>query len=107
LYAEMRNEAPVYEGVGPVTGRSSWFLTRYEDVVAAFNDRRLGRDIERLPEPLRDQHRFRNEDILAVINTHMLNMDPPDHTRLRRLVSSTFTPKRVRELTLAHRSDGR
>ena len=28
----------------------------------------------------------------------MLNMDPPDHTRLRRLVSSTFTPKRVREL---------
>lgn len=98
LYAEMRKEAPVYEGIGPVTGRSFWFLTKHDDVVAAFNDRRLGRDIERLPETLRDQHRFPNEDMLRVMNTHMLNMDPPDHTRLRRLVSSTFTPKRVREL---------
>ena len=98
LYADMRAEAPVYEGIGPVTGRSFWFLTRYDDVVEAFRDRRLGRDVERLPEALRDQHRFPNEDLLAVINTHMLNMDPPDHTRLRRLVSSTFTPRRVREL---------
>ena len=98
LYAQMRSEAPVYEGIGPVTGRSFWFLTKYDDVIAAFNDRRLGRDIDRLPEALREQHRFPNEDMLAVINTHMLNMDPPDHTRLRRLVSSTFTPKRVRAL---------
>ena len=82
LYAQMRSEAPVYEGIGPVTGRSFWFLTKYDDVIAAFNDRRLGRDIDRLPEALREQHRFPNEDMLAVINTHMLNMDPPDHTRL-------------------------
>ena len=98
LYAQMRNEAPVYEGIGPVTGRSFWFLTRHDDVIAAFKDRRLGRDVENLPEALREQHRFPNEEMLAVINTHMLNMDPPDHTRLRRLVSSTFTQKRVRGL---------
>ena len=99
LYARMREEEPVYEGIGPVTGRSFWFLTRYEDVVSAFRDPRLGRDVDNLPEALQEQHRFPNEDMLAVINTHMLNMDPPDHTRLRRLVSTNFTSRRVRELT--------
>ena len=98
LYARMRTEEPVFEGIGPVTGRSFWFVTRYDDVVAAFRDPRLGRDVDNLPEALQEQHRFPNEDMLAVINTHMLNMDPPDHTRLRRLVSTNFTNRRVSEL---------
>ena len=98
LYARMRTEEPVFEGIGPVTGRSFWFVTRYDDVVAAFRDPRLGRDVDNLPEALQEQHWFPNEDMLAVINTHMLNMDPPDHTRLRRLVSTNFTNRRVSEL---------
>ena len=98
LYAAMRSEDPVYEGIGPVTGRSFWFLTRYDDVISCFRDPRMGRDVERLPSHLQDQHRFENEEMLAVINTHMLNADPPDHTRLRRLVSRSFTSRRVEAL---------
>jgi cytochrome P450 len=98
LYRQMRSVAPVYEGIGPETGRSFWFLTRYDDVLDAFRDPRLGREVDRLPAALQTQHRLEGQELMAVVNTHLLNMDPPDHTRLRRLVSSTFTPRRIREL---------
>lgn len=98
LYREMRERAPVYRGVGPETGRSIWFLTRYDDVLTALRDPRLGREWRKLPEEVREQHHFEQEDAFEMVNRHLLNLDPPDHTRLRRLVSSAFTPSRVREL---------
>lgn len=98
LYRRMRAEAPVFEGIGPQTGRSFWFLTRYDDVVDALRHEHLGREVDRLPEPLRAQHRFEGEELFAMVDRHMLNADPPDHTRLRRLVSKAFTPGRIRDL---------
>lgn len=98
LYHSMRELSPVYRGVGPQTGRSFWFLTRYDDVVSALRDPRLGREVGRLPEHARAQHVFEGEEAFAMVNRHVLNMDPPDHTRLRRLVSTAFTHRRVREL---------
>lgn len=97
-YHRLRREAPVFEGIGPETGRSFWFLTRYDDVVAALRDPALGREVDRLPEHLREQHRFEGEELMAMVDRHMLNADPPDHTRLRRLVSKAFTPGRIRDL---------
>jgi cytochrome P450 len=94
----MREEVPVYRGVGPVTGRSFWFLTRFEDVSGALRDSRLGREWKKLPEGLRDQHHFEAEDAFEMVNRHVLNLDPPDHTRLRRLVSHAFTTRRIRDL---------
>lgn len=98
FYHAMRSHSPVYRGIGPQTGRSFWFLTGYDDVVTALRDPRFGREVKRLPEPLRAQHVFEGEEAFEMVNRHVLNMDPPDHTRLRRLVSRTFTSKRVREL---------
>ena len=97
MYRDMRQEAPVYRGIGPVAGRSFWFLTRYDDVSKALRDPRMGREVGKVPEAVRGQHEFEG-DAFEMVNRHMLNYDPPDHTRLRRLVSSTFTPKRIREL---------
>lgn len=73
-----------------------WYASRYADILALLRDRRLGRTIDHLrpPEPTPDYlkpfHR---------LDQHFLfNKEPPDHTRLRSLVSSVFTPPRVESL---------
>lgn len=94
----MRERSPVYEAFGPVTGRSFWFLTRYDDVTMALRDPRLGREVAKVPAEVRGQHEFEVDHRFDMVNRHMLNFDPPVHTRLRRLVSYAFTPKRIRDL---------
>lgn len=96
LYRAMRAEAPVWRGVGPVTGRPIWFFTRYDDCVAALRDPRLGKDIEKHLDP--DQvaeERDLEAGPLAPLGRNMLFVDPPDHTRLRRLVAKEFTPRAI------------
>lgn len=97
-YHRMRSEFPVFEGIGPETGRSFWFLTRYDDVVDALRNPVFGREVDKLPETLREQHRFEGEELMSMVDQHMLNADPPDHTRLRRLVSRAFTTGRIASL---------
>lgn len=81
--------------------RGLWFLTRYEDVLAAQRDRRLGR----VPEPLLSPQevgvppeRADWAPYYAIEQSSLLMLEPPDHTRLRRLISREFTPKRVAAL---------
>jgi cytochrome P450 len=78
-----------------------WLVSRHADVNALLRDRRLGRsylhvasheDWGRTPPPA-DQAPF--WDLLAV---QMIDLEPPDHTRLRRLVSKAFTPRTVEAL---------
>jgi len=98
LYAAMREGAPVYRGIGPETRRSFWFLTRYQDVVDSLRNPLLGREWQRLPPDVRDQHDFDEPESLELVNRHLLNLDPPNHSRLRRLVSHAFTSKRIQDL---------
>ncbi len=103
-FAELRREAPAF--FDEPTGQ--WVITRHADVNGLLRDRRLGRsylqvasheEFGRPPEP----------EFLAPFwdlqRAGMLDVEPPDHTRLRRLVSKAFTPRmaealrpRVREL---------
>ena len=71
-----------------------WLVTRYAEARAALGDLRLssvrraeGVDRGVLASPVR-----------AAMSTHMMRADPPDHTRLRRLVSAAFTPRHVEAL---------
>src|SRR5918995_5884150 len=97
VYAQLRQESPVwfFERTG------QYLLSRYVDVNALLRDRRLGRtylhvasheEMGRPPDP----------DHLAafwkLIRDGMLDREPPDHTRLRRLVSKAFTPRMVEQL---------
>jgi cytochrome P450 PksS len=96
VYAKMRADDPIYAGIGPMTGRTFWFFTRYEDVVAALKDPRFGKDPRRLPDNLARMHMDPDMDpVFAAIDRHLLNLDVPDHTRLRRLVHKAFTPKAI------------
>jgi len=89
-FAALRAEEPVRRVElpdGPV-----WILTRYADVRAALVDPRFSKDWRyTLPPEAR-------EGQPATPVPMMILMDPPDHTRLRKLVSRSFTARRMSEL---------
>lgn len=96
-YAELRARGRVirYEPT------DQWLVPHHADVSALLRDRRLGRTY---------QHRFSHEEFgrtppapehepFHTLNDHgMLDLEPPDHTRIRRLVSKAFTPRTVERL---------
>jgi cytochrome P450 len=91
-YAWMRADAPVSLAVIPDSW-PAWFVTGYADVRAALADPRLVKDIRKMAQQGRTA--ATGPDFLS---TNMLNVDPPDHTRLRRLVLKAFTPRRIAAL---------
>lgn len=99
-YRKLRRDNPVCQAIMP-DGLRVWLVTRYADARAALVSPALSKDSRRA-SPLydrqeRDQGRQRTSTATG-LESHMLNMDPPDHTRLRRLVSKAFTLRRVEEL---------
>ena len=90
FYARMREEDPVHRG--PF---GEWIVTRYDDVAMVLNDPRFSNDV-RITELHRRQVAAMGERAAEFDTTFsMIGMDPPDHTRLRRLVQSGFSPRRV------------
>ena len=87
-YHRLRAEDPVHHS--PL---GFWVLTRYEDVSAVLRDPRF------IKEPLAALVAARfGADVPRGIGLSMLDRDPPDHTRLRSLVSKAFTPRVVEGL---------
>lgn len=94
FYAALREHDPVHR-----TG-DTVILTRYEDVAYTLRSNDFSRDIEAngneptdpLSRAKRERRRSRNS------SKTILNLDPPDHTRLRRLVSKAFTPSSIENL---------
>ncbi|GAB1642144.1 cytochrome P450 family protein [Krasilnikovia sp. MM14-A1259] len=91
----MREQAPVHRLVHAPSGRAYWYLTRYADVQRALHDPALGRQLDRLPEHLAALHRRWESDPLAMVRRNVFNLDPPDHTRLRRLIAPAFGARTV------------
>jgi len=91
LFARLRESRPVAPARMPGLGRV-WIITRYADVRAALTDTRLANKPRHAPD----------DDLSApggVAGVHaLLNIDPPDHTRLRRLMQKAFTPRRAAQL---------
>ncbi|MFB9463780.1 cytochrome P450 family protein [Streptomyces cinereospinus] len=92
LYRQLREEGPVRRAV-IAGGLDAWLVTRYADGLAALSDPRLSSDIRDASDPrlMAQLPEFERESMIS----NMLRADPPDHTRLRRLVSKAFTARRV------------
>jgi len=87
IYRRLRTEDPVHR-----SPMGFWVLTRYEDVVAALRDPRLAK------EAIAAFVAARFGAPVPIMGLSMLDRDPPDHTRLRSLVSKAFTPRVVEGL---------
>ncbi|HEY8985523.1 MAG TPA: cytochrome P450 [Streptomyces sp.] len=96
-YAWLREHAPVHRTTLP-SGVEAWLVTRYADAKQALADARLSKNPANHDEPAHAKGKTGIPgERKAELMTHLLNIDPPDHTRLRRLVSKAFTPRRVAE----------
>jgi cytochrome P450 len=95
LFAQVQADGPVHE-VTLADGHRAWLIVRHEEARAALNHAALSKDMhaalardgavvaEGLPGP--------------AFARHMLSVDPPDHTRLRRLASAAFSRRRIEAL---------
>lgn len=96
-YAWLREHAPVHRTRLP-SGVDAWLVTRYVDARRALADPRLSKNpVHHAEQPHAKGKTGIPGERRAELMTHLLNIDPPDHTRLRRLVSQAFTPRRVAE----------
>jgi cytochrome P450 len=100
IYSVIRTVRPVLQVPIPDwNGPGMWMLTRYRDVHGALRDPRFS--VERIRAPLVRDNLTRMPEFLrqsAQGLRSMLIMDPPDHTRVRKLVNKAFTPKRIAAL---------
>jgi len=86
FYARLRAEAPIYRTKLPLWG-PALLVTRYDDVLMVLKDGQFAKDIS---SKMRWVPRA-----IQPLNRNLLNLDPPDHTRLRALVSKAFAPRMV------------
>jgi len=95
LFAAVRAGGAVH-AVRLADGHDAWLVVRYDEARAALNDPRFSKDMQAALTM--------SSDVVAeglpgpVFARHMLNVDPPDHTRLRRLVAGAFSVRRIEAL---------
>src|SRR6476620_2480246 len=89
VQARLRAQRPVTPVIMP-GGAAVWLITGYAEARAALADPRMSKRMPGWhPEP---------GSVIATMDLHMLNSDPPDHGRLRRLVNKAFTVRQVERL---------
>ncbi len=95
--AELREGDPVH--ASPI-GR--WILFEYDDVFRLLRDRNMSVDDRNVTNFDQDRYDMfvdaADGDTDELLSTSILGIDPPDHTRLRRLVSAAFTPRTIENL---------
>jgi cytochrome P450 len=96
-YARLRSSAPVHRATMP-DGRGVWLITRYEDVLAVLKDERFVKNWRSAltPEQLAEIPPI--PAVMKPLSQNMLDTDPPDHERLRALVSKAFTPRLIERM---------
>jgi len=96
-YARLRHESPIAPTRLP-DGRQAWLITRYDDCARALKDARFSKDRRRVSTPHLLPMEWLFGPMIRSLQFTMLDLDPPDHTRLRALVHKAFTPRLIETL---------
>jgi cytochrome P450 len=97
VFARFREEAPVHW----VDAWNCWLITRGSDIDATIRDTRRFKSADRVTRVIESAPGFSYERLGALHENFRVGMaqtDPPDHTRVRGLVASAFTPRRIESL---------
>jgi cytochrome P450 PksS len=105
-YTRWREDAPVYRAALS-RNRWAWMVTRYDDVVALMKDERFAKEIARVKSETGSTQTPWLPGFLKPLARNMLDLDDPDHARLRNLVHKAFTPRVIEDMrgrleTLTH-----
>ena len=97
FYAQLRDQAPIHR-ITLGDKRPAWLVSRYDDVVTVLKDDRFVKD----KRYVMSREQLAKEPwipkMLKPIERNMLDVDAPDHTRLRALVHMAFTPRLVENM---------
>lgn len=96
VFTELRAAAPVV----PVVingGIHAWLITRHEEARSALIDERMAKDVKYWRAFVAGEVPFTG-DVAVAARRNILSCDPPDHTRLRGVLVSAFTPRRIEAL---------
>ena len=94
FYARLREQEPLIYIPDDLYGMGrSWMATTYDDAVTILKDPRFTKDKRKVLPPQDEQSATQ-----ASMFQSMITLDPPDHTRLRGLVSKAFTPRIIEQL---------
>ncbi|HFJ9508572.1 TPA: cytochrome P450 [Bacillus pacificus] len=96
IYKESRKKQPILF-VNQVEIGKEWLITRYEDALPLLKDNRLKKDWKNVFSQ-DTKNMYLSVDNSDHLTTHMLNSDPPNHSRLRSLVQKALTPKMIAQL---------
>jgi cytochrome P450 len=92
FFARLREESPVHYSAA----HRAWLVTRYDDVAAGLGDLRLSSDrVRPLLAALSEDRRQQAGGVMRQMSEWMVVTDPPAHTRLRRLATNAFHPRKV------------
>jgi cytochrome P450 PksS len=97
-YARLRQDAPVCRTSLSLGGkRTVWLVTRYDDVIALLRDQRFAKNRLNAQTPEQRAQAPWMPAFVRPLTRNMLDLDAPDHTRLRALVQKAFTPRLVEQ----------
>src|SRR5258708_7682574 len=97
FYAQLRAEAPVFAVTLP-TKQRAWLVTRYDDVLNVLKDERFAKNRRNAMSPEQLKKVPWKPPMFKSLEQNMLDLDSPDHTRLRALVHKVFTPSMIEQM---------
>ncbi len=98
FYAQLRAEAPVFPVTLP-TKQRAWLVTRYDDVLNVLKDERFAKDRHNAMTPEQLKKFPWIPPVFKPLERNMLDLDGPDHARLRALVHKAFMPRLIEQMS--------